>query len=87
MPEVLMPPQSPIRHVVILFKENHAFDNYFGQLAEYRVNHQPPIQGAQLSDRVHLSKPAIAGLTLAGVVGGLVVGAATSPKTATTTAH
>lgn len=28
--EVLMPPQGPIRHVVILFKENHAFDNYFG---------------------------------------------------------
>ena len=25
-----MPPVSPINHVVILFKENHAFDNYFG---------------------------------------------------------
>jgi phospholipase C len=25
-----MPPQGPIQHVVILFKENHAFDNYFG---------------------------------------------------------
>ena len=25
-----MPPVSPIKHVVILFKENHAFDNYFG---------------------------------------------------------
>jgi phospholipase C len=28
--EVLMPTQGPIHHVVILFKENHAFDNYFG---------------------------------------------------------
>jgi phospholipase C len=28
--EVLMPTQGPIRRVVILFKENHAFDNYFG---------------------------------------------------------
>jgi len=25
-----MPPQSPIRHVVVIFKENHTFDNYFG---------------------------------------------------------
>jgi phospholipase C len=25
-----MPPVGPIKHVVILFKENHAFDNYFG---------------------------------------------------------
>jgi phospholipase C len=25
-----MPPQGPIRHVVIFFKENHGFDNYFG---------------------------------------------------------
>ena len=25
-----MPPQGPIQHVVIFFKENHAFDNYFG---------------------------------------------------------
>jgi phospholipase C len=24
-------PPSPIRHVVIIFKENHTFDNYFGQ--------------------------------------------------------
>lgn len=28
--EVLMPIPGPIRHVVIFFKENHAFDNYFG---------------------------------------------------------
>ena len=33
-----------------MLQENRAFDNYFGKLAEYRVNHQPPIQGAQLSD-------------------------------------
>jgi phospholipase C len=25
-----MPPVSPIRNVVILFRENHPFDNYFG---------------------------------------------------------
>jgi len=25
-----MPPVGPIKHIVILFKENHAFDNYFG---------------------------------------------------------
>lgn len=25
-----MAPVTPIQHVVILFKENHAFDNYFG---------------------------------------------------------
>ena len=31
-------------------QENRSFDNYFGNLAEYRVNHNPPIQGAQLSD-------------------------------------
>lgn len=39
-----------INHIVYMIQENRAFDNYFGQLAEYRVNHQPPIQGAQLSD-------------------------------------
>jgi phospholipase C len=33
-----------------MLQENRAFDNYFGVLAEYRVNHQPSIQGAQLSD-------------------------------------
>src|ERR1700674_1070170 len=25
-----MPPRGPIRHVVVIFKENHTFDNYFG---------------------------------------------------------
>ena len=41
---------SNINHIIYMIQENRAFDNYFGQLAEYRVNHQPPIQGAQLSD-------------------------------------
>src|SRR4029077_4195440 len=27
----LMPATTPIEHVVIVFKENHGFDNYFGQ--------------------------------------------------------
>jgi phospholipase C len=27
-----MPSQGPIQHVVIIFKENHTFDNYFGTL-------------------------------------------------------
>ena len=39
-----------LNHIIFLVQENRAFDNYFGQLAEYRVNHQPPIQGAMLSD-------------------------------------
>src|SRR6266699_1343705 len=29
--EIIMAPKSPIQHVVIIVKENHAFDNYFGQ--------------------------------------------------------
>jgi phospholipase C len=41
---------SNINHIIYMIQENRAFDNYFGVLAEYRVNHQPPIQGAQLSD-------------------------------------
>ncbi len=41
---------SNINHIIYMLQENRAFDNYFGELAEYRVNHQPPIQGAQLSD-------------------------------------
>jgi phospholipase C len=28
-----MAPQGPIEHVVVIFKENHCFDNYFGTLA------------------------------------------------------
>jgi phospholipase C len=41
---------SNINHVIFMLQENRAFDNYFGELAEYRVNHNPPIQGAKLSD-------------------------------------
>ena len=39
-----------LNHIIFMVQENRAFDNYFGVLAQYRVNHQPPIQGAQLSD-------------------------------------
>lgn len=39
-----------LNHIIFMVQENRAFDNYFGELAEYRVNHNPPIQGAQLSD-------------------------------------
>ncbi len=41
---------SNLNHIIYMLQENRAFDNYFGVLAEYRVNHQPPIPGAQLSD-------------------------------------
>ncbi len=41
---------SNLNHIIFLVQENRSFDNYFGNLAEYRVNHNPPIQGAQLSD-------------------------------------
>ncbi len=41
---------SNLNHIIFMLQENRAFDNYFGKLAEYRVNHQPPIHGAQLSD-------------------------------------
>ena len=41
---------SNLNHIIFMLQENRAFDNYFGQLAQYRVNHNPPIQGAQLSD-------------------------------------
>ena len=41
---------SNLNHIIFLLQENRSFDNYFGQLAAYRVNHQPPIQGAQMSD-------------------------------------
>jgi phospholipase C len=41
---------SNLNHIIIMVQENRAFDNYFGVLAQYRVNHQPPIPGAQLSD-------------------------------------
>jgi phospholipase C len=39
-----------LNHIIYMVQENRSFDNYFGALAEYRVNHQPPIPGAQLSD-------------------------------------
>jgi len=39
-----------LNHIIYMVQENRSFDNYFGVLAQYRVNHQPPIQGAQLSD-------------------------------------
>jgi phospholipase C len=41
---------SNLNHIIFLLQENRSFDNYFGNLAAYRVNHQPPIQGAQMSD-------------------------------------
>ncbi len=41
---------SNLNHIIFMMQENRAFDDYFGQLATYRVNHQPPIQGAKLSD-------------------------------------
>jgi phospholipase C len=41
---------SNLNHIIFMVQENRAFDNYFGVLAQYRVDHQPPIPGAQLSD-------------------------------------
>jgi phospholipase C len=41
---------SNLNHIILMMQENRAFDDYFGELAEYRVNHNPPIRGAQLSD-------------------------------------
>lgn len=41
---------SNLNHIIFLVQENRAFDNYFGVLAQYRVSHQPPIPGAQMSD-------------------------------------
>ena len=39
-----------LNHIIYMLQENRAFDNYFGVFAKYRVNIEPPIQGAQLSD-------------------------------------
>jgi phospholipase C len=39
-----------LNHIIFMLQENRSFDNYLGVLAQYRLNHQPPIQGAQLSD-------------------------------------
>jgi phospholipase C len=39
-----MPPRGPIRHVVVIFKENHTFDNYFGTFpgaSGARMAHSP----------------------------------------------
>ena len=41
---------SNLNHIIFMLQENRAFDDYFGVLATYRVNHNPPIKGAQLSD-------------------------------------
>jgi phospholipase C len=40
---------SNLNHIVYLLQENRAFDNYFGNLADYRVN-VDHIPGAQMSD-------------------------------------
>ena len=40
---------SNLNHIVFLLQENRAFDNYFGNLAYYRVN-VDHIPGAQMSD-------------------------------------
>ena len=44
-----MAPQGPIQHVVVIFKENHCFDNYFGTFpgangAKMAQSPNPPIQ-------------------------------------------
>ena len=40
---------SNLNHIVFLMQENRAFDNYFGNLADYRVN-VDHIPGAQMND-------------------------------------
>ena len=40
---------SNLNHIIFMLQENRAFDNYFGVLANYRVNIDH-IQGAQMSD-------------------------------------
>jgi len=40
---------SNLNHIIFMVQENRAFDNYFGELANYRVN-VDHIAGAQLSD-------------------------------------
>ena len=30
---------SNLNHIIYMLQENRAFDNYFGSLAKYRVNH------------------------------------------------
>ena len=36
-----VPGTTPIRHVVVIMKENHAFDNYFGTFPVLMASHQP----------------------------------------------
>jgi len=38
-----MQPHTPIQHVVIIVKENHSFDNYFGSF--------PGVNGAKIRRR------------------------------------
>ncbi len=40
---------SNLGHIIFMVQENRAFDNYFGVLAQYRINHQPPIPGRSLA--------------------------------------
>src|SRR5712691_9136840 len=39
-----MQPHNPIEHVVILVKENHSFDNYFGSFPGVNGANLPPAQ-------------------------------------------
>jgi len=39
-----MQPHNPIEHVVIIIKENHSFDNYFGSFPGVNGAKVPPAQ-------------------------------------------
>ena len=39
-----MQPHNPIDHVVIIVKENHTFDNYFGSFPGVNGENLPPAQ-------------------------------------------
>jgi len=39
-----MQPHNPIEHVVIIVKENHSFDNYFGSFPSVNSAKLPPAQ-------------------------------------------
>ena len=39
-------PQNPIEHVVIIVKENHGFDNYFGTFPRANGASLPPGEGS-----------------------------------------
>jgi phospholipase C len=39
-----MQPHNPIEHVVIIVKENHSFDNYFGSFSGANGTSLPPAQ-------------------------------------------